>query len=124
MKNLKQSTPSDCLSRVIDLVDDYGWNRGFLINVGDVKLGYSCVTLGSRNSSFLQLIRVEAGQTCEIYVKKDGNESRKACPAEEGEGCRGCPSGSGEGRCARQETCLRFKRRSRLVDLVGSLITR
>ena len=52
------------------------------------------------------------------------NESRKACPAEEGEGCRGCPSGSGEGRCARQETCLRFKRRSRLVDLVGSLITR
>ena len=105
MKNLKQSTPSDCLSRVIDLVDDYGWNRGFLINVGDVKLGYSCVTLGSRNSSFLQLIRVEAGQTCEIYVKKDGNESRKACPAEEGEGCRGCPSGSGEGRCARQEAC-------------------
>lgn len=37
MKNLKQSTPSDRLSRVIDLVDDYGWNRGFLINVGDVK---------------------------------------------------------------------------------------
>eukprot|EP00435_Cladocopium_sp_Y103_P072005 s192_g39.t1 len=37
MKNVKQSTNSDRLSRVIDLVDDYGWNRGFLINVGDVK---------------------------------------------------------------------------------------
>ncbi|CAK9067521.1 Fido domain-containing protein [Durusdinium trenchii] len=25
------------LEKVINLVDDYGWNRGFLINVGDVK---------------------------------------------------------------------------------------
>ena len=25
------------LDRVIDLVDDFGWNHGFLINVGDVK---------------------------------------------------------------------------------------
>ena len=25
------------LDRAIDLVDDFGWNKGFLINVGDVK---------------------------------------------------------------------------------------
>ena len=100
MKNLKESAPSDRLSRVIDLVDDYGWNQGFLINVGDVKLGYS--SEGSRNSSFLQLVGVEAGKTCEIYVKTHGTRAlnsrvrhaercRFFCAAEEGEGCRGCP---------------------------------
>ena len=28
---------SERLGKVIDLVDDYGWNRGWLMNVGDVK---------------------------------------------------------------------------------------
>eukprot|EP00438_Fugacium_kawagutii_P017990 Skav229940 [mRNA] locus=scaffold4282:66813:68629:+ [translate_table: standard] len=41
MKNLREKPPADQdrLSRAIDLVDDYGWNHGFLINVGDVTLG-------------------------------------------------------------------------------------
>ena len=41
MKNMQQNATGDRLTRVIDLVDDYGWNQGFLINVGDVTLGFT-----------------------------------------------------------------------------------
>ena len=40
MKNMDKNEPStDPLKRAMDLVDDYCWNHGWLMNIGDVKPG-------------------------------------------------------------------------------------
>ena len=34
---MKKEASTDPLKRTMELVDDYGWNHGWLMNIGDVK---------------------------------------------------------------------------------------